>query len=69
MSIFKSCFTTLLLDDTENCKSKYHDCKVGIQFKVYTTEHFSLLSQKRDRERKTMREPRKIPRLSITITS
>lgn len=59
MFIFKSYCTVVLLDDMENYKSKYHDCKVGIRCKVYAIKYFSFFSQKRDRERETVREPMK----------
>lgn len=54
MFIFKSYCVILLHDDKENYKSKCHDCKVGMQSKVYIIKYFPFYSEKTDRE--TMRE-------------
>lgn len=56
MLIFKSYCVILLFDDKVNYKSKYHDCSVDTESKVYNTKYFSLLSQKRDTDRQTDKE-------------
>lgn len=50
MLIFKSYCIILLFDDKVNYKSKYHDCKIDKESKVYNKLLSSLLLEERQRK-------------------